>query len=864
MLFLSPAIYDSRQRMLRELNAGKITPGLAFGKLLELDPDDYVAMLGLGHVRYDAGDFAGAQQYLWSAIETHPAASAPYLELARMLNREPESADLANGLTDLAIRWRRDGNDLLEDQDFYRAGFKEKDRQSFRKLSSATKQALISQALLANREDEPKAVTQRLLHLRLLDQMREEGDLDPKTVDALVAEGQHVVPLLVGVLRAWARDLLDDDEGDTEVRNALALLGESASAAEIPHLLEFVDLKDRSTAGVAVWALGRIAQRCPREWEQLIGSIASGLGPGERLAVVKQVLSNRGLDPSGHLLERLIHDVGAMAEQERDGFFPLLLGYMAAAKGRAGIDLGHKVLREQGSRISPKARRMCDDLLQAMLHGGRPPLAVQPVARTVYEICAGQAVWDEDEEGDEEELEGTPQPQLVRKAVPGRNDPCWCGSDRKYKKCHLDADEGKASQSARREAPALSASNEFDALRRRLGDFLGEVMHERDFKRALKELYDDRMPDPNDRGLSITDWMIHDMVSPGLRRTVLAEFLIRHGSCLTIREREMAEAWAQSVMGLYEVQELNFGTGLTVKDLLSGEECFVHDISMSKGLALWDVVFARMVPGERGTEFTGVGLGVSRQHLEPLRQWMEQDKQAAGLEWHGYLKRNWARIRRQSFEIAATWMDSLRISNTDGEELLLCKVVYNMTDTAAVIAAIRRCPEFEDDGDTKNGAPSFVWLNDKKTVLGSLRIAGDELILESNSKERAARGKRILTSQAGKLLRHLRDEFTTQKELRRKAKEGPPSARPDKDELPREVRDQAIRQLLENHYRGWPDTNLPGLDGKTPRAAVRTANGRERVMGILKDMENAEARKHNEGEPSYDVFRLCAELGLEQ
>ena len=24
---------------------------------------------------------------------------------------------------------------------------------------------------------------------------------------------------------------------------------------------------------------------------------------------------------------------------------------------------------------------------------------------------------------------------------PGRNDPCWCGSGKKYKKCHIDFDE---------------------------------------------------------------------------------------------------------------------------------------------------------------------------------------------------------------------------------------------------------------------------------------------------------------------------------------------------------------------------------------------------------------------------------------
>jgi hypothetical protein len=32
--------------------------------------------------------------------------------------------------------------------------------------------------------------------------------------------------------------------------------------------------------------------------------------------------------------------------------------------------------------------------------------------------------------------------QPVRAAKrPGRNEPCWCGSGKKYKKCHLPADE---------------------------------------------------------------------------------------------------------------------------------------------------------------------------------------------------------------------------------------------------------------------------------------------------------------------------------------------------------------------------------------------------------------------------------------
>ena len=36
------------------------------------------------------------------------------------------------------------------------------------------------------------------------------------------------------------------------------------------------------------------------------------------------------------------------------------------------------------------------------------------------------------------------QPHPVPGAAPGRNEPCWCGSGQKYKRCHLDADRLKA------------------------------------------------------------------------------------------------------------------------------------------------------------------------------------------------------------------------------------------------------------------------------------------------------------------------------------------------------------------------------------------------------------------------------------
>ncbi|MDI9461460.1 MAG: SEC-C metal-binding domain-containing protein [Bacillota bacterium] len=40
-----------------------------------------------------------------------------------------------------------------------------------------------------------------------------------------------------------------------------------------------------------------------------------------------------------------------------------------------------------------------------------------------------------------------PAQQPVRKDhLPGRNDPCWCGSGKKYKNCHLNSDNEKMMQ----------------------------------------------------------------------------------------------------------------------------------------------------------------------------------------------------------------------------------------------------------------------------------------------------------------------------------------------------------------------------------------------------------------------------------
>ena len=70
---------------------------------------------------------------------------------------------------------------------------------------------------------------------------------------------------------------------------------------------------------------------------------------------------------------------------------------------------------------------------------------------------------------------------------------------------------------------------------------------------------------------------------------------------------------------------------------------------------------------------------------------------------------------------------------------------------------------------------------------------------------------------------------------------------------------ELITRYLEEHYRNWPDTPLPGLKGKTPREASTDAVMRPVLAEIIKDMENQSAKSDT---LAYDFSRIKKDLGI--
>ena len=104
MLFLPESVYRSRSRIVEDLERGKLTPEQAYQRMLDLDRDDGIALTELGGLRFEAGDAAGALEYLWRAVDAHPTQGPPYMELARVLEKQPGQEDFGPALVELCMR----------------------------------------------------------------------------------------------------------------------------------------------------------------------------------------------------------------------------------------------------------------------------------------------------------------------------------------------------------------------------------------------------------------------------------------------------------------------------------------------------------------------------------------------------------------------------------------------------------------------------------------------------------------------------------------------------------------------------------------------------------------------------------------
>ena len=425
---------------------------------------------------------------------------------------------------------------------------------------------------------------------------------------------------------------------------------------------------------------------------------------------------------------------------------------------------------------------------------------------------------------------------------PGRNDPCHCGSGRKYKRCHLRDDERTRAEESR--GGALHALDQ--RLVREISAFAFAQFGVEG--RGWVGDFDDPA-----RALSLAmPWSVYHFCVRG--RPAFEWFLEEASPQPNAEERRWLEAQRASWLSVWEVSEVRAGEGLILHDLLTEEERRVQETLGSNTLAKRDCILARVVELEDravlgGTHPRPLPPAAAAEIVRRVRSRLRRKRTVApdllrDEKLGRYLIRRW---EESVIELESRWSRPPDLRNTDGEPLILTTDHFDIVpaargDVAARIATLDGVLP-PDPGDSD---PYYHFLRDPTpggppargtTLLGNLRVSRDRIRIETNSIVRADALRRRVEEACGDLVRHRTREHVDplseprRRELAERPQETPP---PEAQQL--------VLEFKRSHYATWLDEALPALGGKSPREAARSRAGRGAVDALLRDMENLEQR----------------------
>ncbi|HKW45324.1 MAG TPA: SEC-C metal-binding domain-containing protein [Candidatus Eremiobacteraceae bacterium] len=448
----------------------------------------------------------------------------------------------------------------------------------------------------------------------------------------------------------------------------------------------------------------------------------------------------------------------------------------------------------------------------------------------------------------------------------GRNDPCPCGSGKKYKRCcgavsiampaygrtessRINKMLMSLAGSDRMAGPHTSALDEFFAA------FFDEASE--DEKQLAVET--------EQAQAAFHTWFMYDrpIVDTGERLCDMFASLV--GLDLTAGQRTYLDRMSASHMRPYEVRDVKLDSGVMLRDEWSGVDLWVSERTASHTLRRYDTMFARVTEGPTGTaEFNGGVLVLPRVVFADLLKHLRAS-------YRGKLHKRRDLSEREFFKesapkIHSTWLNLFiqkmpKLTTTDGQPLEIQTLVFDILDRPRLVGALDAHPDFEPEMDVR-----YRWLADaptdggsRHTLLGTVTVGADRLECMVWSAERNRRFRALIDSIAPGSLRF---RVTAHTDVRRGLQDARESRGEDyADGISTDDHHEIATEYLNVYYRRWVDEAIPALGGRTPREVARIPRERNKVAELIKIIEQDSAH----GDPSIsevDVSWMWEELGL--
>lgn len=382
--------------------------------------------------------------------------------------------------------------------------------------------------------------------------------------------------------------------------------------------------------------------------------------------------------------------------------------------------------------------------------------------------------------------------------TPGRNDPCWCGSGRKFKQCHLGSPPRRPL--AERASWLMRKAVAYLERRGRLAD---DVVTE--LATLVADEDEDRIADvfstpiPIDIALTEEGWF--------------EEFLTDRAALLPEDEADLARRWAGIERTVYEVEEVEPGSTVTVRDLRTGERTVVIERTLSQNAAPRQLLCARAVPTGSGQVFCGAAIPVPPGREQHLLEVID--------DGDGYGLADWC----------AGLFRPPELRNRENEPLIDGEVVLDVGEDAS--AVLEAAYERENEGEP-------VWIE-------LFSITAREQILRARMVLRATRLTVTANSDVrlDRVLAELRRRFPEATVLSdRRVKidadnlDRYPAAPGRVTDLSAAEREELVAEYIEQFEEDWCDEPVPALGGMTPRAAAADPTHREELERLLADFDS--------------------------
>lgn len=389
------------------------------------------------------------------------------------------------------------------------------------------------------------------------------------------------------------------------------------------------------------------------------------------------------------------------------------------------------------------------------------------------------------------------------------------------------------------------------------------------------------------------------------------DFLLKkRGLLLPAQDVMYLKGLRDSYMSLYEVIDVKLNQSITLRNLLEDNQPpqVIQEKRGTHSLCQWDLLGARLVKMPQSTVLAGGFFLLDRETLEAAKEniqkitkimmnkknlqlFQEETKDPVLM-----IKKMWVK------EIAQNWFMDMMAKregpiylNFDGDPLEFYTIEFPLKGSVSDgVKKINTLPELAHH-EIEETPHAWIWpLEEKKTrdhpvqettgekhrkviVLDSqlidqegsccryqadIRLKGKTLFIDVNSEKRATRIQDFFQTHLGLLLG---SPTRIQHDLNRSSDKTASSNKVTSG-LSSKEEEKLIQQMFDRHYREWTDTPLSFLNDKTPRQAVKTKKGLSAVIGLIKDMQNADNRavKCGNKQKPYSFDWLFAELGIER